>query len=133
MSPASSKKTSCAFNTFIQSLPSAWALPSSLEGGKIITLSTSGRDPNLLQNLRPISLMSTTGKLYEKLILITIQEHIEERNRLIASQFGFRADHNKTFMRLADHAILNLKNNVSMAVIGYRENLRHNMAFWPTI
>jgi hypothetical protein len=29
--PASSKKTSCAFNIFIQSLHSAWPLPSTLE------------------------------------------------------------------------------------------------------
>jgi hypothetical protein len=34
MSPASSKKTSCAFNTFIQSLPSVWPLPGTLERGK---------------------------------------------------------------------------------------------------
>jgi hypothetical protein len=33
MSPASSK-TSCAFNTFIQSLLSAWSLPGTLVGGK---------------------------------------------------------------------------------------------------
>jgi hypothetical protein len=31
---ASSKKTSCAFITFIQSLPSAWSLLGILEGGK---------------------------------------------------------------------------------------------------
>jgi hypothetical protein len=34
MSPASIKKTSYTFNTFIQSLPSAWSLPGTLEGGK---------------------------------------------------------------------------------------------------
>jgi hypothetical protein len=29
-----SQKTSCAFNTFIQSLPSPWSLPGTLEEGK---------------------------------------------------------------------------------------------------
>jgi hypothetical protein len=34
MSPASSKKTSCAFNTFMQSLASASSLPGILQSGK---------------------------------------------------------------------------------------------------
>jgi hypothetical protein len=33
---------------------------------------------------------------FEKLILRTIQKHIEERNLLNASQFGFRAEHPHT-------------------------------------
>jgi hypothetical protein len=58
------------------------------------------------------------GKLFEKMILRTIQKHDEERNLLIASQFGFRADHSTTlqYMRLADHVTLN-NNNMSTAVV----------------
>jgi hypothetical protein len=56
---------------------------------KIITLQKAGKDPKFPQNVRLISLLSTTGKLFEKLSLRTIQKHIEERNFLNASEFDF--------------------------------------------
>jgi hypothetical protein len=43
MSPASVKKISCVFNTFIQTLPSAWSFPGTLQGKK--TLPELGKDP----------------------------------------------------------------------------------------
>jgi hypothetical protein len=44
------------------------------------------------------------GKLFEKLILRTLQKHSDERNLLNASRFGFRADQSATLqcMRLMD-------------------------------
>jgi hypothetical protein len=76
MSPESSKKTSCSFNTFFQSLPSAWSLPGTLEEGKYHNSAETRqkikkKNP---QNLRSISILFTTGKLFEKLILRTIQK-----------------------------------------------------------
>jgi hypothetical protein len=47
MFPASFKMTSCAFNTFIQSLPSAWALPGTLEGGKNRNSSETRQRPTI--------------------------------------------------------------------------------------
>jgi hypothetical protein len=35
----------------------------------VIALPKPGKDPTFLQNLRLISLLSTTGKLFEKVIL----------------------------------------------------------------
>jgi hypothetical protein len=63
--------------------------------------------------------LSTTGKLFKKVILKIVQRHIEERGLLNASQFGFCANHNMTLqcMRVADHVTLNLNNNMSMAVV----------------
>jgi hypothetical protein len=43
---ASFKKTSSAFNTFIQSLPLAWSLPSTLEGGKNRNCAKTLQRPN---------------------------------------------------------------------------------------
>jgi hypothetical protein len=76
-------------------------------------------DPKFPQNLRPISLLPTTGKLFEKVILKIFQWYIDERGLLNASQFRFRARHSKTLqcIRLMDHVTLNFNNNMSMAAI----------------
>jgi hypothetical protein len=44
---------------------------------KIITLLKPGKDSKFLQNLRPISLLSTTGELFEKVIPKIVKRHIE--------------------------------------------------------
>jgi hypothetical protein len=78
-----------------------------------------GKDPKFPQNLRPISLLSTTGNLFEKTILKMLLKHIEERGLLNTSQFGFRARHSTTLqcMRLMDHVILNFNNKMSTAIV----------------
>jgi hypothetical protein len=76
-------------------------------------------NPKFTKNLRPISLLFTTGKLLEILILRTIYRHVAERNLLNASQFGFRACYSTTFqcMMLTDHVSLNFNNNMSTAAV----------------
>jgi hypothetical protein len=78
-----------------------------------------GKDPKFHQNLLSISLLSTTGKLFEKVILKIFQRDIEERGMLNASQFGFHAHHSMALqcMRLMDHVTLNLNNNMSTAAV----------------
>jgi hypothetical protein len=85
----------------------------------MITLPKPGKDPKFPENLRPISLLSTTNKLFEEVILQVILRHTEGKNLLNASKFGFRANHNTTLqcMRLTDHVNLNLNNNVSTAAV----------------
>jgi hypothetical protein len=86
---------------------------------KIIALPKPGKDPKFRQNLRAISLLSTRGKLFEKVVLNIVQTHIEERGLLNASQFGFRARHSTTleYMRLSDHITSNFNNNMSTAAV----------------
>jgi hypothetical protein len=51
------------------------------------------RDPKSPQNLLSVRLFSTTGKLFERVILKIIQRHNEGKNNLSdASQFGFLAN-----------------------------------------
>jgi hypothetical protein len=78
-----------------------------------------GKDPKFPQNLRPISLLSTTGKLFEKIILKLLQKQVEEKGMLNTNQFGFRARHSTTLqcMRLADHVTLNNNNKMSTAAM----------------
>jgi hypothetical protein len=86
---------------------------------KIITLPKPGKDNKFPPNLRPISLLSTKGKVFQKVILRTTQKHTKERNLLNTSQFGFRAGHSMTLqcMRQADHITLNFNNNMSTAAM----------------
>jgi hypothetical protein len=93
--------------------------PQSWKKAKIITLPKPGKDPNFPQNLRPISLLPTTGKLFEKVILQFFQKHVEEKGLLNASQFVFRARHSTTLqcMRLTDHVTLNFNNEMSTAAL----------------
>jgi hypothetical protein len=72
-----------------------------------IMLSKPDKDPKFPQNLRPISLLFTTSKLFEKVILKMVQRHIEERGLLNTRQFGFRARHITTLqcMRLTEFSL----------------------------
>jgi hypothetical protein len=70
--------------------------PNSWKQAKVITLPKPGKDPKFPQNLRPISLLSTTGKLLEKLVLKFFRNYIKVRCLLNASLFGFRARHSTT-------------------------------------
>jgi hypothetical protein len=90
-----------------------------LEGSKIITLHKPGKEPNFPQHLSPIILLSTIGKLFETVILKIVQKHIEERDLLNASQFGFRVRDCTTLqcMRLTAHVTLNVNNNMSTAEV----------------
>jgi retron-type reverse transcriptase len=86
---------------------------------KVVALPKPGKDPKFPQNLRPISLLPSTGKVFEKVILQIVKRHIGENNLLNASQFGFRICHSTTLqcMRLADHVTLKCNNNMSTALV----------------
>jgi hypothetical protein len=85
----------------------------------VVALPKPGKDPKFLQNLRPINLLPSEGKFFEKDILEIVKGHIGERNLLNASQFDFRARHSTTLqcMRLADHVTLHFNNNMSTAAV----------------
>jgi hypothetical protein len=63
---------------------------------KFITLANPCKEQKFSQNLRLISLLSTTGKLFEKVIPKIVQKHIEKRSLPNANQFGFCARYSMT-------------------------------------
>jgi len=87
--------------------------PSSWKETKVIALPKPCKAQKFPQNLRPIRLLSTTGKLFEKVIRKIVQRHLDENDLLNASQFGFRARHS----RLTDHVTLKFHNNMSTIAI----------------
>jgi hypothetical protein len=86
---------------------------------KVITLSKPGMDPKFPQNLHMISLLSTLGKQFEKVILKIDQRHTEERGVFNASQSGFCARHSMTLqcMRPVDHVTSDFNNKMYMAAV----------------
>jgi hypothetical protein len=87
MSPVSSKNTSCVFNIFIQAFGSG--TPRTLDGGKIHNSAETRQGLNFPKNLRSISLLSTTGKLLEKLIVRTIQKTLRKETYWIHVSLPF--------------------------------------------
>jgi hypothetical protein len=63
--------------------------PKSWTEAKVITLLKPDKAPTFLQNLHPIILFSTTGKLLEKVILKIFQMHIEERGLCTTTMYNY--------------------------------------------
>ncbi|KAL4148240.1 hypothetical protein QTP88_002521 [Uroleucon formosanum] len=60
----------------------------------IIMISKPNKPKHLTSSYRPISLLPTFAKLFEKLILHRISPLVDQHNILPKSQFGFRRKHN---------------------------------------
>jgi hypothetical protein len=103
-----SKKTLGPFNSFNHCFRLSY-FPITWKEKRVTTLSKPGKDLKFPQNLRPLSLVSTTGKLFENAIQKFVQRHFDEKALLNATQFSFRARNSTTLqcMRLIDHVTLN--------------------------
>jgi hypothetical protein len=86
---ASSMNTSCAFNTFIESLPWLGHFLAPWKEAEIIILPKPDEGLKFPQNLHPIRFLSNMYKQFKKLILGKILKHIEERNFLIQVSLAF--------------------------------------------
>jgi hypothetical protein len=86
--------------------------PDKLKIAKIIPLFKSGdkTDPS---NYRPISLLNTVSKIFEKVIHGRMLNFINKHNILYSNQFGFRAKHSTEFalIKLIDTISEALDNN----------------------
>jgi predicted metallopeptidase len=71
----------------------------------IFMIFKSNKPKQLVTFYRPIALLSTLGKLFEKLLLKRITAIIHENNILPVTQFGFRTKHNTIYQihRITEH------------------------------
>lgn len=80
--------------------PKDWKL------AKIIPILKPGKDPTSSSSYRPISLLPSLSKLFEKLILTRLLAVVEENNIMMPEQFGFRRGHSTS------HQLLRLTNTI---------------------
>ncbi|GFV27857.1 RNA-directed DNA polymerase from mobile element jockey [Trichonephila clavipes] len=72
----------------------------------ITLLPKPGKDAKFATNYRPISLLSTIGKIFEKIILKRLKEHTDNHNLIPDFQHGFRSETS------TNHQLLRLTNRV---------------------
>ena len=76
--------------------------PSSLKTAKVIPIFKGGDKTNP-SNYRPISLLSSFNKIFEKTLQINLIKFVEKHDILYCKQFGFRKYHSTTDALMATH------------------------------
>ena len=66
--------------------------PDALKVSKVIPLYKKD-DKQLFSNYRPISLLPSISKIFEKVILLQLTEYLDKNNILHQNQYGFRKNH----------------------------------------
>lgn len=66
------------------------SLPPQWKEALIIPIPKPGKQPNSIDNFRPISLTSCVGKVMEKMVLRRLEWHMESQNILPETMIGFR-------------------------------------------
>jgi hypothetical protein len=67
--------------------------PVTSKPARVFSILKPGKDPALPSSYRPISLLDTIGKLFEKMLLSRILHEVSGRGLLCDEQFGFRPKH----------------------------------------
>ena len=93
-----------AFNTGI--------FPEKLKYAKVLPIYKKG-DIKLLENYRPVSLLPSISKIFEKIMHSRIYNYFANNKLFYNSQYGFRPNHSTDLaaLELVDHLITQLDNN----------------------
>ena len=83
--------------------------PDSLKIAKVVPVHKKD-DASLIENYRPISILPTISKIFERVIFNQVYEHFKSNNLLYSSQYGFRNNHSTELaaMELIDRIILDM-------------------------
>ena len=94
--------------------------PDAFKLSKVIPLYKKG-DSSLLVNYRPISLLPTISKIFEKVIHDQLYEYFDKYNLLAEQQYGFRKQHSTEYaaVKLIDHVSKEIKNGNTPTNVKY--------------
>ena len=95
-----------AFASIVNSSFEQGIFPESLKTAKVVPIHKEGLKTSV-ENYRPISLLTSFSKVYEKLMHHRIVEFLHTNDILYEGQYGFRAG------RSCEHALLNAQNTLS--------------------
>ena len=86
--------------------------PHSMKIAKVIPLFKE-KEKNLLCNYRPVSVLSSVSKVFEKIMHNQIYEHFNSLNILYPNQYGFRKNHSTEYaaMELVERIIREMDKN----------------------
>ena len=89
--------------SFFNNCTETKTIPKLWRQAKVVALLKPGKDPSVAKSFRPISLLCRTYKLFERLILSRIAEHVDAK--LIPEQAGFRPGKSCTsqLLNLTEH------------------------------
>jgi len=83
--------------------------PEKLKSSRVVSIFKSG-DPQLCDNYRPISLVSSLSKIFEKIVATQLTNHLELNKLINKHQFGFQRGLS------TEHNLLHLTNFISKAL-----------------
>jgi hypothetical protein len=84
--------------------------PNSWKKASVVPILKPGKDPSNPSSYRPISLLSSLGKILERVILKRLKKHIVENHLFLDEQFGFREKHSTSHQLL--RVVKNIKNGL---------------------
>lgn len=97
----------------LQYFPKAW------KTAKIVPIWKPGKPNNIAESYRPISLLSSLSKIFEKVIKNKLFQFINANQLIPNEQFGFRQFHSTTHQikRIANHVKISFENRKSTGLI----------------
>ena len=93
--------------------------PTSWKKASILPIHKTGKDKLFPQSYRPISLLPTLSKIFEKIILSRIQKHESTHKHIIPEQLGFREKRStvQQLYRVTNHISTNFNLKKSTALV----------------
>jgi len=102
----------------------------------VIYILKPGKDPTLPSSYRPISLLDTIGKLFEKILLARILHVVNERGLMLDEKFGFIPRHSTSLqrVRLVETITRNFGEEAHRRSFPRRgQSLRYRLDRWPPL
>lgn len=110
--------------------------PEQWKKARLLPIIKPGKDASIeVTKFRPISLLNTSGKVLEKLLIDRIMHHIQTKNLMNGNQFGFTPQRSTVdaAMALKDCVEESLRQNQYLVLVSLDIQGAFDSAWWPSI